>query len=117
MRVETVPELVATFVLENVAVAKRFAACYTAELPRDGKRVVDGAEGVCEHVELSGGKLRRDVVRETRTEEREVLGVVDLERRFGRCHFGEKLHALNIGKDGLWPRLFVFVLRKKHIFL
>ena len=29
----------------------------------------------------------------------EVFGVVDLERRLGCCHFGEKFHAINIGKD------------------
>ena len=94
MRIEAMPELVASRILENVVFSENFLAGDGIDLARYGDGIVHGPEWVRERMELAACELCRDVVCKTRSEKRDVRGVVYLESRFGYVYFGKKLHMI-----------------------
>ena len=98
MCVPAVPKAVAALVLENVLFAEDFCFGDILDVAFNGKRIVDGAEGVYKHVELARCELRRNIVGKTGPEKRQMALVVDFEFCGRNVYFREKIHAVNLNR-------------------
>ena len=90
------PKSVATFIFKDVAFAKGFVARDILDVAFDGKRIVDSAEGICQHLEFPRYKLRRNIVCKTGPEKCQMARVVDFKIRGGDVNFREKVHTPNL---------------------
>lgn len=96
--VPAVPKSVAALVLENILFAEDFCFDNILDVAFNGKRVVDGAEGVRHHLEFPFRKLRRNVVCKARPEKRDAARVIDANARFRNLDSSRKLHRTNLIK-------------------
>jgi len=99
--VPAVPKSVAALVLENILFAEDFCFDNILDVAFNGKRVVDGAEGVCENLEFFRCKLRRNVVCKTRSEKRQTAVVINPDARFRNLDSSRKLHRTNLIRNGI----------------
>ena len=100
VRIPAVPKPFASRVLKDIVFSENFPIGNRLDLALQGNRIVNGAERICKNIELARGKLCRYVVCKARPEKRDAARVVNFESCFGRIYFGEKFHAVNIGKGG-----------------